>query len=57
MHPKRREERAKLAATFLNNLGAAAVIGGVIGPLFLGQFDLMRACAGLLVGFALHTLA
>ncbi len=56
-HPKRREERAKLLATFLSNLGAAAVIAGMIAPTFTGTANGPDVVVGFLVGVGLHLTA
>lgn len=51
---KRREERIKLWATFLSNLGAATVIASVVGPAITGRFQALAAALGFLSGFVLH---
>ena len=56
-HPKIREERAKLLATFLSNLGAAALIAGMIGATFTGAANWGDVLAGFAVGVGLHLLA
>jgi membrane-bound metal-dependent hydrolase YbcI (DUF457 family) len=53
-HPKRREERAKLLAGFVSNLGAAAIVTGFVGPLLSGRFDWLSAAAGVAIGICLH---
>lgn len=50
---KRREERLKLFATFLSNLGVAAIVTGFLSPLLLGRLGWAQAVA-VLVGVALH---
>ena len=36
---KRREERVKLFAAALSNIGTVFVVAGVVGPLVLGRFN------------------
>ena len=36
---KRREERVKLFASALSNLGVAAIVAGLIGPLTAGRLN------------------
>jgi hypothetical protein len=39
-------EKAKLHATFLNNLAAAAIVGGLIAPVFGGNESSVLSIAG-----------
>lgn len=52
--PKRREERAKLLATFLSNLAAAAMIAGLIAPSFTVGSTWGDGVAAILAGLVLH---
>jgi hypothetical protein len=46
-------EKQKLHATFLNNLGAASLIGGMIAPVFGGNNSSILSVAGSMVFGAL----
>ena len=54
---KRREERVKLFATALSNVGVATIVAGFISPLFSGRVRLAGAAGALLLGLALHMAA
>lgn len=53
---KRREERVKLFATALSNVGVATIVTGFIAPLALGRLSLLGFGA-VVVGFILHIAA
>jgi hypothetical protein len=46
-HPKRREERVKLRATFLSYLGAASIAAGLIVPSVSGARDVQAILLAL----------
>ena len=54
---KRREERVKLAATALSNLGLASIVTGVIAPLLAGRAQLIGIVVSFIVGATLHLAA
>ena len=54
---KRREERVKLFASALSNLGVAAIVAGLIGPLTAGRLNPGVALGDILLGFGLHLAA
>ena len=54
---KRREERVKLAATALSNVGVAFVVTGIVAPLLLGRFSSWQVTTALAAGFAFHLVA
>ena len=54
---KRQEERVKLFATALSNVGVATIVAGFISPLFLGRVHISGAIGALLLGMLLHLLA
>jgi hypothetical protein len=54
---KRREERVKLLASALSNLGSAFVVAGAVGPLVIVRLDLGVVAASLLSGLAFHLAA
>lgn len=51
---KRQEERVKLFATALSNVGVATIVTGFIAPLITGRLLALQAAASLTVGLALH---
>ena len=53
---RRREERVKLAATALSNVGVAILVTGFIAPLVTGHLGLGGVVA-VVVGLALHLAA
>jgi hypothetical protein len=53
-HPKRREERAKLLAMLLSNLGVASIIAGLIAPTFAQIGSWQDSVGGVLIGLTLH---
>ena len=54
---KRREERVKLLASTLSNLGAAALVAGIIGPAFGGRLKGDVGGEAVFAGFGLHVVA
>ena len=54
---KRREERVKLFATALSNLGVASVVTGVISPLTSAHVHVVVALAAFVGGIGLHLTA
>lgn len=54
-------ERTKLTATWVNNLGAAFVVAGFIAPAVSGQLDgagrFVVALVWIGIGYGLHSLA
>jgi hypothetical protein len=54
---KRQEERVKLAASALSNIGVAAIVSGAVAPLATGRFIGPIAFGGLLVGLGFHLVA
>ncbi|WP_174300946.1 hypothetical protein [Caulobacter sp. S45] len=54
---KRREERVKLFASALSNVGVAFGVAGVVGPSVIGHFNLPVALGSALVGSGFHLLA
>ena len=54
---KRREERVKLFATALSNLGVASVVTGVISPLTSAHVQVVVAAAAFVGGIGLHLAA
>ena len=54
---KRQEERVKLFATALSNVGVATIVAGVVGPSVVGRFQPIAAVGCFLTGFALHLAA
>ena len=54
---KRQEERVKLFATALSNVGVSIIVAGFIGPIFVGRFQPIVALAALVIGFSLHLAA
>ena len=54
---KRREERVKLFASAISNVGMAAVVAGLIGPLVAQRFNALVALGSALFGFGLHLVA
>ena len=51
---KRQEERVKLIAAALSNLGVASLVTGLVGPLFLGRAQVAAGVVALVMGFAFH---
>ena len=54
---KRREERVKLAAQAVANIGTAFAIGGFVGPVLLGKANGVAASASLGVAIGFHVAA
>lgn len=54
---KRREERVKLLASALSNLGVAAIVAGFISPSFGGRLQGMVGVEAFVAGFSLHVVA
>lgn len=54
---KRQEERVKLAATALSNLGLASIVTGVIAPLLAGRAQPVGVAVAFLIGATLHLAA
>ena len=50
---KRREERVKLAATGLSNVGVATIVTGFIAPLLTESLTVLGAAA-VIIGLAFH---
>ena len=53
---KRQEERVKLFATALSNVGVASIISGVVAPLVLGRFNDGLAAGAFLLGLGFTSL-
>ena len=51
---KRREERVKLLATALANLGTASIVAGFVAPVFGGRLEPYSLWLGLVFGFGFH---
>ena len=51
---KRQEERVKLFATALSNLGVATVVTGLIGPALAGRASVLGTMTVFVIGFVLH---
>ena len=54
---KRREERVKLLASAVSNLGVAAIVAGFIGPALGGRFKGAIGFEAFTAGFGLHVVA
>ena len=54
---KRQEERVKLFASALSNVGVAAVVAGWIGPSITGRLNTIVVLGAALVGLGFHLLA
>ncbi len=54
---KRREERVKLAASALSNVGVAFVVAGMVGPSITGRLNAYVGLGSVLIGFSFHLLA
>ena len=54
---KRREERVKLGASALANLGTAFIVGGAIGPSLVGRAKATVLGVSVAIGFILHVAA
>ncbi len=54
---KRREERVKLLAAAVSNLGVAAIVAGFISPALGGKFKGAIGVEAFIAGFALHVVA
>ena len=54
---KRREERVKLAASALSNIGVAFIVAGWVGPSIAGRFSPLIPFSAALLGFGLHLAA
>lgn len=51
---KRREERSKLLATFLSNLGVASWVAGIIAPLVNERIDYPVLGGAVVAGLLFH---
>ena len=54
---KRQEERVKLFASALSNVGVAFVVAGLVGPSITGHVNLSAAVGSALLGFGFHLVA
>ena len=54
---KRREERVKLFATFISNVGVALVVTGVLAPAFTGRMQPSLLLGALAFAGLAHLLA
>ncbi len=54
---KRREERTKLFASALSNIGVAFIVAGLVSPSITGRFHLSVAFGSVLIGFGFHLVA
>ena len=54
---KRREERVKLFAAAVSNVGTAFVIGGVVGPSLIGRINAVVIVASITAGVMIHLAA
>ncbi len=54
---KRQEERVKLLASALSNIGVAAIVAGFIGPAFGGRFKSEIGGEAVVAGMGLHVVA
>ena len=54
---KRQEERVKLAASALSNIGVAAIVSGAVAPLATSRFNGPIALGGFLLGLGFHLVA
>ena len=54
---KRREERVKLFAAALSNVGVAAIVAGFIAPALSGRIQTVAALLAFVAGFGLHLAA
>ena len=54
---KRQEERVKLFAAALSNLGVATVVTGVVGPALTGRARLLTGVVAAVLGLLLHLAA
>ena len=54
---KRQEERVKLLASALSNLGVAAIVAGFISPTFGGRLQGAIGVEAFIAGFTLHVVA
>ena len=54
---KRLEERVKLFAAALSNVGVAFVVAGLVGPSITGRVNLSAAVGSALLGFGFHLVA
>ena len=54
---KRQEERVKLGASALANLGTAFIVGGAVGPALLGRLNGLVGVVSILVGLVFHGAA
>ena len=57
MKAKRREERVKLAASALSNVGVAFVVAGMVGPSITGRLNAYIGLGSVMIGFGFHLLA
>ncbi len=54
---KRREERVKLFATFLSNVGVALVVTGILAPTFTGGAEPIVIALAIIGAMASHGVA
>ena len=54
---KRQEERVKLFASALSNVGVATIVSGAVAPMVTGRFNVVTAIGGFLFGLGLHLVA
>ena len=54
---KRQEERVKLFASAVFNLGVAFIVGGFVGPSVAGRLTVSIGAGSVLLGLGLHLAA
>ena len=54
---KRREERVKLAASAVSNVGVAFIVAGLVTPFITGRANLFTAVGSVLLGSGFHLVA
>ena len=54
---KRREERVKLAASAVSNVGVAFIVAGLVTPFITGRASLMTGAGSVLLGAGFHLVA
>jgi ABC-type xylose transport system permease subunit len=54
---KRREERVKLFASAISNVGVATIVTGLIAPVLSGRAHAVQDVAAFVAGLALHLIA
>jgi hypothetical protein len=54
---KRREERVKLFASAISNVGVATIVTGLIAPVLAGRAHALQDGAAFVAGLALHLIA